>query len=280
MIPVTDAHAHFWSPSLFDYRWIAGDSPFARDFLPEAYRDASHGIGVERMVFVECDCHPRHSVAEADWVLGLARLDPRIVGIVAHAELTDPAALDGVLQDLAANPLLKGIRHNIQGQPGGFCLQDDFVAGVKKAWGLGFHFELCITHDQMDDAIALVERCPGVSFMLDHCGKPGIRAGLTEPWATRLRTLAEVPEVFCKISGLLTEADWASWTPDEVMAYMETAAEAFGPDRIVYGSDWPVNTVAGGYARWHDLALRFTEGWSEQDRYAFFHGNAGRFYRL
>lgn len=280
MSPVTDAHAHFWSPSLFEYRWIEEDSPFAREYLLDDYREASRGIGVERMVFVECDCHPRHSVAEAEWVLGLSRLDPRIVGIVAHAELTDPAALDGVLGALAANPLLKGIRHNIQGRSPGFCLQDDFIAGVKKAWALGLHFELCITHDQMDDAIALVEHCPGVSFMLDHCGKPGIRAGLTEPWAARMRALAKVPGIYCKISGLLTEADWTAWTPDEVMAYMETAAEAFGPDRIVYGSDWPVNTVAGGYASWHELTLRFTEGWTEADRHAFFHGNAGRFYRL
>jgi len=280
MTPVTDAHAHFWSPSRFDYGWISGDSPFARDFLLDDYGRASEGVPVERMVFVECDCDPRQSVAEATWVREMSDADPRIRGIVAHAELTDAVRLDGVLDALAANPLVRGVRHNIQGRPAGFCLQPAFVEGVRKAWGRGLHFELCITHDQMEDAIGLVRQCPGVRFMLDHCGKPGIQAGLTEPWASRMRELAQHPDVYCKVSGLLTEADWTAWTEEEVMGYMASAAEAFGPARIVYGSDWPVSTVAGGYAAWHRVALRFTEGWDAGRRQDFFHDNAGRFYRL
>lgn len=280
MTPVTDAHAHFWSPSRFDYPWIEDSSPFARDFLPDDYRRASEGVTVERIVFVECDCDPGQSVAEAEWVRGLSRTDSRIRGIVAHAELTDAERLDGVLDALAANPLVRGVRHNIQGRPAGFCLQASFVEGVRKAWGRGLHFELCITHDQMDDAIGLVRQCPGVRFMLDHCGKPAIRAGLTEPWASRMHALAQHPEVYCKVSGLVTEADWTAWTEDQLLGYMATAAAAFGPGRIVYGSDWPVSTVAGGYRAWHAVAERFAADWDDARRRDFFHDNAGRFYRL
>ncbi|MBM3441572.1 MAG: amidohydrolase [Bacteroidetes bacterium] len=280
MIPITDAHAHFWSPERFDYPWIAEDSPFARDFLLDAYCHTTVGIAIERMVFVECDCHPRHSVAEAAWVLELAASDRRIQGIVAHAELTEPASLDVVLDALAANPLVRGIRHNIQGQPPGFCLQESFVTGVRKAGLRGFHFELCITHEQLPDALALVRLCPDVSFMLDHCGKPGIRSGQMDPWTTHLRLLAQMPQVSCKISGLLTEADWNSWIPAQILPYIEYAAEAFGPARIIYGSDWPVNTVAGGYASWQQVVEEACSSWSHADQLAFFHENAGRFYRL
>jgi len=278
MIPVTDAHVHFLR-SQFEYSWIDRGSPLDRDFLLEEYRQTTESLLVERIVFVECHCPPQYSVAEAEWVRDLSLSDPRIQGVVAHAELTDPL-LDNMLDALSANPLVKGIRHNIQGQPPGFCLQDIFVEGVRKAWAKGFHFELCISHDQLQDAIDLVRLCPGVRFMLDHCGKPGIKAGLTEPWASQMQELAQIPDVYCKISGLVTEAEWQSWTVEQVTSYMKTAVEAFGADRIVYGGDWPIVNVAGGYARWYEVAVKFTRDWPDAEKHAFFHGNADRFYRL
>ncbi len=276
---IVDTHAHFWDVETLHYPWIEKGSPFDRSFHLADYQRASAGVAIERMVFVECDAHARCSVAEAEWVAGLATLDPRIQAIVARVSFIDDAAT-ATLDTLTEMPLVRGIRDNIQNNPPGFALQDRFVAGVCEVHARGLHFELCLTHDQLGEAIELVRRCPDGQFVLDHCGKPGIAAGWREPWATQMRELAALPNVVCKISGLITEADWTGWMPDEILWYARTAAEAFGHDRIMYGSDWPVSEVAGGYMAWFGLAEALTANWSADERDQFFRRNAERVYRL
>ncbi len=276
---VVDTHAHFWDVDAIDYPWIEKGSPFDRSFLPEDYRRASAEVPVTRMVFVECDAHPRCSVREAEWAAGLAEADPRIQGIVARVSLLDPAA-PATLAALRGLPLVRGIRDNIQGHPPGFAVQSGFVAGVREVHRDGLHFELCLTHDQLAETIALVRQCPDGQFVLDHCAKPAIRARLREPWHAQMRALAALPNVACKISGLLTEADWTGWVPDEILWYARAAAEAFGPERILFASDWPVCEVAGGHAAWFRLMETLTADWSEGDRERFFRLNAERIYRL
>jgi len=158
--------------------------------------------------------------------------------------------------------------------------RDRFVGVVREVHRHGLHFELCLKHAQFDETIELVRRCPDGAFVLDHCAKPGIAAAMREPWATRMRDMAALPNVAYKISGLITEADWAGWVPDEILWYARTAAEAFGHDRIMFGSDWPVSEVAGGYMAWFRLADALAANWSAEDRDKFFRRNAERVYRL
>jgi L-fuconolactonase len=276
---VIDTHAHFWDVDRIDYPWIPEGSPFDRSFHLEDYQRASAGLPIAQMVFVECDAAPGCSVAEAEWVASLAERDPRIQGIVARVALTGDDAM-ATLDRIAAMPLVRGIRDNIQGHEPGFALQDRFVAGVREVHRRGLHFELCLKHHQLEETIELVRRCPDGQFVLDHCAKPDIQLGLRQPWRTQIREMAALPNVVCKISGLVTEADWEKWQPDDVLWYARTAAEAFGPERILFGSDWPVNEVAGGYARWFELAQALAAPWAQSDRDRFFRQNAARIYRL
>lgn len=276
---VVDTHAHFWDVATLDYPWIEPGSPFDRTFSLEDYQAAAAGVPIARMVFVECDAHPRCSVAEATWVAGLAQRDPRIQAIVARVPLTEPDAMARI-EAITAMPLVRGVRDNIQGHEPGFALRDDFVAGVREIARRGLHFELCLKHHQLGETIELVRRCPEVRFVLDHCAKPDIAAGRRDPWSAQIGEIASLPNVVCKISGLVTEAAWADWRPEDILWYARAAAAAFGAERIMFGSDWPVNTVAGGYQRWYEVAEALAAPWSEADRDRFFRTNALRVYRL
>ena len=276
---VIDTHVHFWDVDSLDYPWIEKGSVFDRSFLPQDYARATAEIPIERMVFVECDAHARYSLAEAEWVARLAKVDKRIQAIVARVSLMDGAAF-ATLDGLATMPLVRGIRDNIQGHLPGFALQAEFVAGVREVHRRGLHFELCLTHEQLAETIELVKRCPEGHFVLDHCAKPDIKSGRRDPWTQQMREMAALPNVVCKISGLVTQADWAHWQADEVLGYAAVAAEAFGPERILFGSDWPVNEVAGGSLRWFRLAESLANRWSAADQARFFCRNAERIYRL
>lgn len=276
---VIDTHAHFWDVHTLSYPWIEAGSPFDRSFHLEDYQRASEGLPIARMVFVECDAHARCSIAEAEWVVGLAARDQRIQAMVPRVSLLEPDAIR-ILDHMTAIPLVRGIRDNIQGHDTGFALSDDFVRGVTEVHRRGLHFELCLKADQLGETIELVRRCTDGRFVLDHCAKPDIKAGVRDPWRSEIREMASLPNVVCKISGLVTEADWEHWRAEDVLWYARTAAEAFGPDRILFGSDWPVNEVAGGYRRWFELAQALASDWSEADRDKFFCNNAERVYRL
>lgn len=277
---VIDAHAHFWDVERLTYPWIENGSPFDKTFSLEAYQQATRKAPIEKMVFVECDAAADCSVREAEWVEGLSKRDGRIQGIVPRVPLTDGGDVKAKIEVMASKPLVKGVRDNIQGHDPGFALQDAFVSGVRLVGRMGLHFELCLTHGQMGEALELVELCPDVSFVLDHCGKPGIRAALREPWAAHVRKMAAFPNVVCKVSGLLTEADWEQWTPDEILWYARYAVDAFGSDRVLFGSDWPVNEVCGGFDKWYAVTEALTAAWTASDRDRFYYSNAKRVYRL
>lgn len=268
---IVDAHVHFWDPTALQYPWLDELPALQRSFLPADYPKA-----VEQCVVIEGNCLPTQSVPEVQFFERLANDDPRIVGIVAFAELTEPAALEC----LTNKPLVKGIRQNIQGQPSGFALRRAFAEGVREVGARGWTFDLCITHDQLSEAIALVERCPDTQFVLDHCAKPAIRTAARDPWRRDLARLAAHENVCCKISGLLTEADLAHWNDDDLLPYATHAVDCFGIDRVLYGSDWPVLTLAGDYASWFQFTAHFTQSWSDHERRRFYAENAARVYRV
>ena len=275
-----DTHAHFWDTATLAYPWIESGSVFDRAFTLSDYCAASHDAPIGRIVFVEADAASSCSLREAEWVQQLSVEDPRIQGVVARVQLTGNPSVLRDLDMLCRLPLLRGIRDNIQNHSVGFALQDTFVDGVKEVHRRGLHFELCLRHHQLAETIELVRKCPEGWFVLDHCAKPDIRQGVRQPWLQQLRELAALPNVVCKISGLVTEADWANWRPEQILWYARRAALAFGPERIMFGSDWPVNEVAGGFMKWFQIAESLCADWSQDNQESFFSGNAMRIYRL
>jgi L-fuconolactonase len=279
--PIVDTHLHLWDPAHLRYPWLEGNDLLNRRYLLEEYRQATGPIAVDKMVFLQCECDPAQFLDEAAWVTELAAQDPRIQGIVPWAPLELGDAARPALEELARNPLIKGIRRIIQFEPDmEFCLRPDFVRGVQALPDYGFSFDICINHLQLPNTIRMVAQCPNVQFILDHIGKPDIKAHLFEPWATDLRTLAQFPNVWCKISGLVTEADHQRWTPADLQPYIEHVVETFGFDRVIYGGDWPVAYQATAYPRWVTTLVDAVAGCTPTQLRQLFRDNAIAFYRL
>lgn len=280
-IPVIDSHVHYWNPARLSYPWLAGIPALNRAWEPEHYAEATAGLGVTGIVFVECGRLATQNVEEAAWVADLARREPRIRGVVAHASVERGGAVREELAVLARQPLVRGVRRLLQDESEpGFCLRPDFIEGVRALSEFGFSFDLCIYHHQLRAVTELVRRCPGVTFVLDHVAKPAIREGRLDPWRAELRELARLPEVWCKLSGMATEADPARWSESDLRPWGEHVIECFGFDRLMFGGDWPVATLATSWARWLGCVRSFVAGASDRDQVSLFSGNAERCYRL
>ena len=279
--PIVDTHVHLWHPERLRYPWLTEVPALNRPYLLKDYNDASGELDIESIVFVQCDTHPDDGLKETAWVTDLATtVDPRIQGIVAWAPLEEGEQVAPFVEKLAENPLVKGIRRLIQSESVDFCVQPDFVSGVKTLSRYGLNFDICIFHPQLANAIRLVEQCPHVQFILDHIGKPDIKNQLFDPWKQEIQTLATFPNVHCKISGLVTEADFETWTPADLQPYIEHVITCFGFDRVIYGSDWPVSTQATDYQRWVHTLTEAVSGCSSEALGNLFRDNAIKFYRL
>ena len=278
--PIVDTHVHLWHPKQLRYAWLKQVPLLNRPFLLKDYNDAIGDLEVESMVFVQCDTHPDDGLKETSWVTSLAAGDPRIRGIVAWAPLEVGNCVAAFIEKLAEESLVKGIRRLIQGESVDFCIQPNFIDGVKTLSRHGLSFDLCIFHPQLANAIRLVEQCPDVQFILDHIGKPDIKNQLFEPWKQEIKVLADFPNVHCKISGVVTEADHENWSLDNVQPYIDHVIACFGFDRVIYGSDWPVSTLATDYKRWVETLHESVSGCSPEELRKLFHDNAVRFYKL
>jgi L-fuconolactonase len=279
---MVDTHVHFWDPGKLEYPWLGSVKSLKRSYTPKDFRAAFASAPVEKMVFVECNVRADQTEQEVSWVESLALDERRLCGIVAFADLTvaDERQRTGQLERLVARPLIRGIRHNTQGQPKGFCLQPSFIAGVQTVHRLGAHFELCVTHDQLDDVLELLRLCPGGRFIVDHGAKPSIKTHLMQPWKAQMQEIARFENVSCKISGLFTEADLTRQPVDVVRPYAEHIAACFGPERILYGSDWPVCMLAAEGIRWVEFVQSLTAAWPERERKLFYRDNALNLYRI
>lgn len=279
--PIVDSHVHLADPGRFGYGWTAGAPSLNRTVLPRHLTAAASPYEIDRFVFVEVDVDAPREVDEARWVSGLAAEDPRLQGIVACARLEKGAAVAEDLDRLAELPQLRAIRRLIQTQPDpGFCLRHDFLQGLSLLAARDLAFDICIFHHHLPNVIEMVRRTPDVRFVLDHIGKPAIREGLREPWWEDLRTLASLPNVWCKISGVVTEADHAKWTLEEVRPYILHAIDCFGFDRVMYGGDWHVVELACPYPRWVGVVDAVVADASADERRRLFRDNAIAFYRL
>jgi L-fuconolactonase len=232
-------------------------------------------------VFVEVAADPGQYLQEASFVAGQAERDPRIMGMVVHAPLERGAAVTPDLEKLAAHRETRAIRRLLQDEPdAGFCLQPGFIEGVKLVARFDLAFDICIRHHQLASAIRLVQRCPEVRFVLDHIAKPAIRDGLLDPWRAQIRELAALPNVHCKLSGVITEADHANWTRAQLRPYLDHAIACFGFERVMFASDWPVSEQTHRYAEWVAILDEVTAGCSPDERRRLFHDNARAAYRL
>lgn len=280
--PIVDTHLHLWDTRNLRYPWLDDLPPLNRPFLLDDFRQACGALAVEQMVFLQCDADFSQYREEAAWVTRLAEREPRIRGMVPWAPLEKGEAAREEVAALARNPLVKGVRRILQSEPeADFCLRPGFVDGVRLLADFDLHFELCLKgDDQFRNAITLARRCPEVRFILDHIGKPFIIDGVLEPWKGLMQELAALPNTWCKISGLVTEADLERWTPEDLKPYLDWALHCFGWDRVMYGGDWPVATLAAPYTRWVE-----TLAWAVRDapaaqRRKLFRDNAVAFYRL
>jgi L-fuconolactonase len=271
-----DAHQHFWEYNPRRDAWITDEmAVIRRDFLPADLESTLAANGTDGCVAVQAD----QSLEETRFLLDLAARHRFIQGVVGWVDLRSPQ-LDETLETLAADRRLRGIRHVAQAEPDDFLAQDDVVRGIGRLGRFGLTYDILVFERQLPAAIALTSRLPDQPFVLDHLAKPLIKDGRLEPWATQVKELARRPNVCCKISGLVTEADWTNWRPEHLRPYLDVAFEAFGADRVMFGSDWPVCLVAASYDRVVGVIDGYAAALSADERAALFGGIAARFYGL
>jgi L-fuconolactonase len=272
-----DAHQHFWIYDPREYEWIDGTMmPLRRDFLPADLRHELEREGFQGCVAVQA----RQSLQETRWLLDFAAQTPFIVGVVGWVDLRSSQA-GADLELLARNPKLVGIRHIVQSEPDDrFLLQPDFLRGISLLGELDLAYDILIYPRHLAVAAKFVRHFPEQRFVLDHMAKPEIRSGKINQWKKGMAELAAYPNVYCKLSGLVTEADWNRWKPEDMRPYLDVAFEYFAANRLMIGSDWPVCTLAGSYSRVMGLVKDYLSGHSEWERDAVLGGNAKRFWRL
>jgi L-fuconolactonase len=279
---IIDSHVHLWDPARQRVPWM-DNAPFLRRKAGMAeYGEATAGVEVEGLVYLEIDIAPVYALPEAKEVVRLAEQDPRILGIVAFAPLEFGELARWYLEELVGfGPRIKGVRRLTQGEADpDFCLLPGFVEATRMLPEFGLSCDMCCYYVQLGQTVELVRLCPETSFILDHIGKPNIRGGEREPWMSQMRELAALPNAVCKISGATTEAHHDRWTIEDVKPYVLHALDVFGEDRVVFGSDWPVSTQATTYRRWVDTIDELTADWSEAAKRKLWNENARRFYRL
>ncbi|MCW0483018.1 amidohydrolase family protein [Gaoshiqia sediminis] len=274
---IIDSHHHFWNYNPVEFDWIDEEmAAIRKSFLPGDLKQTLDGNGVDGVVSV----HARQCLEETGWLLRLAAENDFMRGVVGWLPLADKT-INELLRHYAANPWLKGIRHVVQGEPDPeFILGKDFNRGISLLKNYGLVYDILIFEHQLPNTIRFVDQHPEQQFVLDHIAKPKIKANEITAWAKKLKELAKRGNVSCKISGMVTEADYKNWTAEQLQPYFDVVLEAFGPSRLLYGSDWPVCLVATPYADWLKLVKKVLSALSEAEQKQIFYENAVRIYQL
>ena len=269
-----DSHQHFWKYDAAEYPWIPPGSPLHRDWLPGDLAPLLAAAGLEGCIAVQA----RQTVEESRWLLGLAEASPIVKGVVGWVDLRSERVSEQLVE-LSKHPKFCGVRHVVQDEPDAdFMLGAEFQRGIGHLHHFGLTYDILIFPKQLAATIKLVRKFPEQAFVLDHIAKPHIKDGTMEPWRAQMRELAKAPNVLCKVSGMVTEADRRAWKAADFRPYLDLVFEVFGEDRLMYGSDWPVCLLAGSYAQTHGLTDEYTRPLSAVARAKFFGGNAERCY--
>ena len=272
-----DAHQHFWIYDPREYEWI-DDSMAAlrRDFLPDALQPELERAGFQGCIAVQA----RQTTEETRWLLELAESSPFILGVVGWVDLQSPD-VRLQLQAFARNPKLVGVRHIVQGERDErFLLRPEFLRGISVLEEFDLAYDILIYSKHLPVAAEFVRQFPRQRFVLDHLAKPPIKSGSLQPWERGIRELADFPNVLCKLSGLVTEADWQQWKPEHIAPYLDVAFECFGAERLMIGSDWPVCTVVADYSRTLGIVADFIAQLPREQQDAILGGNCAAVYRL
>lgn len=271
-----DSHQHFWDYSRDEYPWIKPEWPIRRSFLPDDLQPLLKQSGFDGCVAVQA----RQNLRETEWLLELAAKHPFIAGVVGWVDLcSDRVEQD--LERLAGNPRLVAVRHVVQDEPDDrFMLGREFRHGIGKLVNFDLAYDILIFPKQLPAAIELVRRFPEQPFVLDHLAKPFIKDAQIEPWRTEVRELGMSKNVYCKLSGMVTEARWREWKKEDFRPYLDAVWEAFGEDRLMIGSDWPVCLLSGDYAPTMEIVMDFIGQFSSETQEKVLGSNAIRFYRL
>ena len=271
-----DAHQHFWNYDSENYSWIDKSmSKIQKDFLPADLKHVLDKNQIEGCVLVQVN----QTEDETTYFNSLAEQNDFIKGVVGWTDLLSKD-LTAHLEDYSKYPKIKGFRHIVQGEPVGFMQNPDFVAGVQELAKYNFTYDILIYPTQLKDAKYLIKQCPDNKFIIDHLAKPYIKEQKISQWGNYMQKIGEMPNVYCKISGMVTEADWQNWKKEDFYIYLDVALNSFGIDRLVYGSDWPVCLVAAEYEEQLDIVKSYFQKLSLTEQDKIFGGNAVRFYRL
>jgi L-fuconolactonase len=273
-----DSHHHLWKYTPAEYGWITPQmQAIRRDFLPEHLEQLMHFFGIEGTVAVQA----RQTLEETSWLLGLADQHPLIRGVVGWVPLTEGAGVKRHLERIVQNRKLRGVRHVIHDEADpNYILRTDFNTGVRALREFGLRYDILIFERHLPAAIEFADRHPDQVFILDHVAKPRIKDKVLSPWDRNIRELAKRKNVYCKLSGMVTEADMHRWKPEDLQPYIEVVLAAFGPRRLMYGSDWPVMLLAGEYARWFGAVSNAVAKLSKTEQERIMGGTAAEAYGI
>lgn len=274
---IIDAHHHYWQYNPVEYDWIDDSMKVIRtDFLPDKLAPTIQEAGIDGVVSVQA----RQLVKETDWLLGMALQNKFMKGVVGWLPLIE-ADIESYLEKYSGEKLLKGLRHVIQGEPDQeFILRSDFNRGISLMKKYALVYDILIVERQLSNTIRFVDQHPDQAFVLDHIAKPCIGRNELSPWKENIQELAKRENVSCKISGMVTEANFQSWTPEQLQPYFDVILEAFGSDRLLFGSDWPVCLVATSYKNWMELVKKNISQLPKSEQIKIMGENAIRIYRL
>ncbi|HXN22908.1 MAG TPA: amidohydrolase family protein [Candidatus Dormibacteraeota bacterium] len=272
-----DAHQHFWNYDPVRDAWITeAMSVLRRDFLPEHLGREMDASGIAASVAVQAD----QSESETRFLLELAQRYKTVAGVVGWVDLR-ATNLSERLEYFSQFDKLCGFRHIVQNEPDDrFLLSEEFLRGIACLKQFGYTYDILIYPRQLPAAIEIVDKFPDQRFVIDHLAKPLVKNSQLEPWTAQMKTIAANRNVYCKVSGLVTEGDWANWRADDFRPYIDVVFDAFGSDRVLFGSDWPVCLLAATYRQVHELISNYTKDLSAGDKQKIFGMNAIRFYKL
>ncbi len=273
---IIDSHQHFWNYDEPQYPWIPKGSPLHRDWLPLDWQQAAEKVGVHGSVAVQA----RQTIEETRWLLALAEKFLSVRGVVGWLDLRSPE-IEAQLTEFSQHPKFVGVRHVVQDEPDdNFMLRSDFVNGIARLKQFGLTYDILIFPKQLPAAIELVRRFPSQPFVLDHIAKPSIKDGVLSPWREQIRELAKAPNLFCKVSGLVTEAKFRAWANEDFRPYLDVVFDAFGEARLMFGSDWPVCLLSASYEEVFRIIDNYLQKFSGEARSKIFEENAAKFYGL